>query len=170
METTEAECPVCYNASILYPLECDHQFCLSCIKALHLSGSPSSRISVQCPLCRTTVKRRYIQTLTETPERIRSVNLTDMVQSLLRNRSFVWIYEGRNNGWWYYNEEIQDLLQRAEARGEEVLQWCICGQSVHIDMVNNVQTNQCNGSVRDIKKISISETSSYLIKGIAGMK
>lgn len=93
----------------------------------------------------------------------------------IHNRSYVWLYEGRNNGWWYYDYDMQDILEEAWHNGQTedgvFLDWLICGQKVNIDLFNMQQTNSNNNAVRAIKRININDINStdLLIKGVAGM-
>jgi hypothetical protein len=87
----------------------------------------------------------------------------------IHSRPNVWIYEGRNNGWWYYDYDMQDLLENAWNADDRpvFLDWYICGQKVHIDFFNMQQTN-CN-AVRAIRRLNHKEIDGLLIKGVAGM-
>ena len=93
----------------------------------------------------------------------------------IQSRPFVWIYEGRNNGWWYYDFEMQDLLEEAWNAGELAIKTTTMSTSLTlvIDMRTMLQ-NGSNGSVRAIRRIATATTSAstsssdILIKGIAG--
>jgi hypothetical protein len=90
------------------------------------------------------------------------------VDILLLGRDLLWIYEGRNNGWWYYEQELQDVLETSYKQGQFTVDWIICGQSVTIDLIGMTQTNA--KAVRDIRRIGKDEICKYLIKGVAGMQ
>lgn len=48
------ECPICMeNYSMLNKLECSHEFCAQCL-------TKSSKINIQCPICRKPTNQRYI--------------------------------------------------------------------------------------------------------------
>ncbi len=166
----EEECTMCYSTNILYPMDCcgNHTYCLLCIKGLCYSVSPTSK--VQCPACRGVAKRKYIKTVCESPEKIKQINIRNLIDNLILNRDTLWIYEGRNNGWWYYDKELQDILESAHLVGDTTISWVICGQAVTLDLHSMTQLNVENKAIRNIKRIEKTHIYQYLIKGIAGMR
>jgi hypothetical protein len=86
------------------------------------------------------------------------------------DKTMTWIYEGRNNGWWYYTPEVQRALDKAYQSGKKSISWYLrsCGQTVTLDLVKMEQTNPHTDGVRRI--VNLTEPSSdYLIKGIGGI-
>ena len=165
------ECLMCANVNHLYPLECDkgHTFCLSCVKGLCLSSSPTVDRSL-CPLCRTPISKKYIRTIVNQPEIIKKVNIEPQLTEYCQNNEYIWIYEGRNNGWWLYDSDIQDALEKAHTDHEDTVSWVICGQNIVIDVKNNIQQTERTGAERNISRIHRKDTKDYLIKGWSGMR
>lgn len=162
---------MCYSTNILYPMDCAiHKYCLACIKGLCFSTSPSTNGKVQCPTCRHVAGPSYIRAICESPNKIQPIDLDSITEGLLRGREFLWIYEGRNNGWWYYDKDIQDALEVAHGEGRHQLEWIICGQPVFIDFGDMIQLNEDNSAVRHVERVPRSQLHLYLIKGIAGMR
>ena len=166
------ECCICRVQNYLYPIKCpgNHQYCLSCMKGMCMSSSPSVQIQpVQCPECRHKPARQHIRDICYDAGQIIKIPKEGLYQDIY-SRPNVWIYEGRNNGWWYFDYDMQDILEAAWERDETSLDWYICGQKVHIDFINKQQVNINNNSVREIRRISIKDNNSaLLIKGVAGM-
>ena len=166
------ECSLCTSDNYLYPLECpgNHSYCLSCIKGLCLSSSPTAIVRVQCPECRYTPSKKHLKVLCEDPSKVKKIP-HDVLTEQVHNKRYIWIYEGRNNGWWYYDYEMQDILENAFIKNEFFLNWVTCGQKICIDFTNMIQTNIDNGAVRSIKRLSPQEIikEQILVKGVAGM-
>ena len=141
-------------------------YCLACIKGLKFSTSPTTDGKVHCPGCRHVPGRGHIRALLEEPDKVKKIQLDKMIKKLWEGHEYLWIYEGRNNGWWYYDTDIQESLSNTD----HTLELLICGQRVVIDVVNLLQRNRDTGARRNIIKIHKSEMGDYLIKGIAGMK
>lgn len=172
------ECNMCTMDNYLYPLECpgNHKYCLSCIKGMSLSSSPGRARpeTFQCPECRYKITRRYIQCIYDTPNKILKV---DNVLNGLVSRPYVWLYEGRNNGWWCYNHEMQDIIEDAYLSNKDYVEWVVCGQKVKIDFIKRLQYNVDTDAIRAIQRISGNEINKgqsthdhLLIKGVGGMQ
>jgi hypothetical protein len=82
------------------------------------------------------------------------------------SRPSVWIYEGRNNGWWYYDLPMQDLLEESWNAKELTVDTT----ELIVDMKTMSQTT-LSGAVRAIRRISpVYDISGLLIKGVAGRR
>lgn len=180
-------CTLCNIPNYLYPTGCssNHECCIFCLKGLVLSCSPpnTNRSVISCPYCKRNSSPKYFRQLNEHPETIRNHNILDQLNILHLKRDHHWLYSGRNNGWWYFNDELQTVLEKHYQKIDkdkkaaigcinECFTWMICGQQLEFDLVNMRQTNLESRSIRDIKRISSGqlEGNSLLIKGIAGMK
>lgn len=170
-DINKKHCCLCTMDNFLYPIDCPghHHFCLTCIKCLCISGSPSTQ-PVQCPLCRHMPSRAHINNICTDSGKIYKVPRHKLYNDI-HKRSKVWIYEGRNNGWWYYDLELQDVLDEAQDSNKTYLDWTICGQPVCFDFLNMKQTNTCSNAVRAIKYLSHDDIirEKLLIKGVSGM-
>jgi len=104
----------------------------------------------------------------DNPSKIRKIN--DPIIDIIFKEypEGVWIYEGRNNGWWIYDRDVQDAL--IAGKNDRYIEWMICGHIVHIDMGTKIQTNKVTKSKRFIKKITSADRNNYFLKGVAGMK
>lgn len=141
--------------------------------------------SVKCPQCRYQLDRDHIRNICEDTAKIMRIPEEQLYRNIHQRSHIlgkcVWIYEGRNNGWWYYDYEMQDMLENAwlhfektksaEAEAEPAPEWYICGQRIYIDFENMEQINCNNNAVRAIRRVSTNDidTCGLLIKGVAGM-
>lgn len=167
----EAQCCLCTMDNFLYPIDCpgNHHFCLTCMKSLCISGSPTS-LPVQCPLCRHTPSRSHVNNICTDSGKIRKVSRSKLYRNIYKLTN-VWIYEGRNNGWWYYDLELQNVLETAWNDDQTYLSWTICGQSVNFDFFNMTQTNTQSKAIRAIKRLTHEDIirDDLLMKGVSGM-
>jgi len=132
-----------------------------------MSGSPSSQ-PLQCPLCRHIPDRKHIRNICYDAGQVLRIPEQGLYSDL-QSRPYVWLYEGRNNGWWYYDYDMQDLLEEAWCEHRLSIDWLVCGQKTHFDLQGMQQTNLTNNAIRDIKRLAINDVSGLLIKGVAGM-
>ena len=86
------------------------------------------------------------------------------------------MYEGRNNGWWYFDYELQDMLEQSYSEMDGSMstntefEWVICGQRIIIDFSTMEQYNTKNGAVRKVRRYpKDSIPDDVLVKGVAGM-
>lgn len=162
------ECCLCTTTNHLYPLKCpgDHMYCLSCIKGIYLSSTLMNHF--RCPECRHEPKRQHLIMLCEEPHRIKQISRETLLATI-EEKPYVWLYEGRNNGWWYYDYDMQDILEDTYNSGKKILEWVVCGQKISLDLVNMIQTNNDNQAMRSIKRTVPQATKNIIIKGVAGM-
>lgn len=165
------ECCLCRSKNHLYPMDCPglHRYCLGCIKGLCISTSPSAQ-PVKCPECRYRPDRKHIRNICNDAGQIQKISVPELYNDI-DSRPYVWLYEGRNNGWWYYDYELQDELESAWKNGQASLSWYICGQSICIDFQRMIQENQTTGAVRAVQRLKRCDIDvcGLLIKGVAGM-
>ena len=172
----EKQCPLCAVDNYMYPTGCgnnEHVACITCLKGNAIVRSPTTNIdklaSIKCPYCTRSSARSYYTKLNENPEQIQRHNVSQRIEQISRN-DYVWLYQGRNNGWWLFDLELQDLLTEKYEKSLFEFEWSICGQKMSYDFDNMLQTNTHSYSVREIKRITTSELKNYLIKGVSGMK
>jgi len=164
------ECKICMTVNHLFPIACPggHKYCLSCIKGLSLSSSPSGRGSISCPTCRHPLPRNYCNDICNDSRQIHEIDKTQLFENIL-NKDHIWLYEGRNNGWWCFDYEMQDMLEEAHNNEDQDFDWYICGQRIIIDFSTMEQHNTKNNAVRKIQRIKSEDIGTLLIKGVGGM-
>jgi hypothetical protein len=135
-------CNICYSSELGWIGKCirNHHVCMSCA------------CSKVCPVCNSVL---------ELP--------SGLGLGLGLGLGMVWLYEGRNNGWWYYGPDMQRILEKAYQVGKSKLSWYTCGQVLHIDLKSMQQINPSTDGVRRVIRISPEQHSLYLIKGTAGL-
>ena len=161
-DDNRTECYICSNITFLYKLECGHEFCMSCIKRIYMD-----KISKKCPSCRARISRQHFAKIIDFPENIRIIGNFD---KYLSSYSHIWLYKGRNIGWWIFDLEFQDILEKSYGKEEPNLILNICGNQVNIDFKQLIQRNTVNNSIRAIKRVIKKDLSKLLVKGLSGMK
>uniref|UniRef100_A0A6C0J9J8 WWE domain-containing protein n=1 Tax=viral metagenome TaxID=1070528 RepID=A0A6C0J9J8_9ZZZZ len=171
-------CYLCQTLSFLYPTGCgndEHEACMLCIKGTTLSRSPQSnnlrsvlKTEVECPYCMTKSSKYYMVKLEQTPKKIKEHDIKIAINRLIAIFDQLWLYQGRNNGWWLFNEEVHEQLEKFSKDINNKFEWVICGQTMEYDFKHMIQRNVKNGSVRCIKQIGINDIDNHVIKGIAG--
>ena len=139
-------------------LSCDHIVCFYCISQMIKYNKSDHQRFISCPLCR---KHTTIKDLTFP---IRS-NLTPPV----------WIYQGRNNGWWVYDGINRQQIEKSyvsyvsNTDNNEIV--ISAGPYKYtINFKNMIQTSQYNGAQRNIfRVVDEGVFKSFLIKGISGI-
>lgn len=143
----DEECIICNVVTTLQELPCKHKYCILCVKGI-INTKPTYQPAL-CPVCRTEITTYSSPKITIPKHKY----------------VFVWLYQGRNNGWWIFDDEMQEKLSLAT----ESFTWLLSGQEIRFDIVNMIQENLETGSVRFIKRIHIDDIDQYLIKGISGL-
>lgn len=173
----EKQCPLCAVDNYMYPTGCgndDHIACITCLKGNAISRSPTTNIdkisTIKCPYCTRPSSRSYYKQLNENPERVKNHDISKRVNHIISNYDYIWLYQGRNNGWWLFDLELQDILTEKYQNSCFNFEWSICGQKMLYDFDNMMQINTHSQSVREIKRISTDEIPLLLIKGVSGMK
>jgi len=149
-----------------------------CIKGNTLSRSPPSynlksvlRTAVECPFCKQKSRPYYLVSLEQEPSKVRNHDINSHISNFCKDNEHIWIYHGRNNGWWTFDQELQTNLEHYYIIDKgNIFKWVICGQSMEYDFSEMIQRNINNGSVRSIKRINTDELEQYVIKGMAGVK
>jgi hypothetical protein len=122
-----------------------------------------------CPACTAPITRTYFNTLSERPEKIRRIG---QINEIIRDLEWVWLYEGRNIGWWIFDIEFQELLEESYDGGAGSVDISTGGVKITVNFHDMIQKNTHNSAVRKILRIQrgLLGTSRLTIKGIAGMK
>jgi hypothetical protein len=158
------ECTVCANNTFLYPLDCSHSFCMSCIKQICENNNR------KCPGCTKKISKKYNKTLVNSPEKIKEIGLQSILKELEQDYQWLWLYKGRNVGWWLFDLAEQSLIEDSYQRGEAELPLMISGNEIVLKFGQMIQESHHSHSIRDLKRISVSDINGILIKGISGMK
>lgn len=170
------QCAICHTKSFLYPAGCsdNHVACILCLKGITLSKSPPKygldskyHSTVCCPFCGEHSPSNYYSLLEEHVEFIKSFNIQSEIRCYQQNYKYLWLYQGRNNGWWLFNNEMQKVLTEKMPNN---FKWLICGQTMEYNFKTMKQCNTQNGNIRLIKRIPSDKLSTVLVKGISGMK
>ena len=157
------ECPIC-KSNFKFPIKlgCGHEFCYLCLKA-------SLRLNNNCPYCRQDTVPPKINEEAKFPD-----------DQKLEIPVIIWIYSGRNNGWWYYD---LDTNLELETKYTEYLKdknkferkvWLL-SKPYQINFITMTQiSDDIHSNIRKIKRIDTSvesiDTFNKLIKGIAGLQ
>ena len=149
-------CPVCQDEPV-NPVElpCSHVFCYLCVKGVAArSGS--------CALCRQRIPIGYI----ESP----SVLNADSLHVKLQNSSskkYHWFYEGKNGGWWMYEDRTSEEIERGFVEKAKSLKIQISGFTYLVDYESMVQLREDRPNRK--RKIKRDIASSDGVKGVAGI-
>lgn len=173
MEEKEDEdniCMICYESyTHKIRLECNHNFCHSCIKGSLL------KIGEKCPLCTLKIKKKFRKYILETPEEV----VTE-IESVKDEQDGIWFYSGNNLGWWYYDNKTNDILEELYnlyhegelSKSKNMVS--ICGYLFTFDFDSMMQINKENGAVRSITRVEKDDLDKFkennLLKGISGIK
>ncbi|CAL8092496.1 unnamed protein product [Orchesella dallaii] len=153
-EGSESECPVCLLPCMLpVQVPCGHVFCFMCIKGAVISQNNG------CPMCRALIPATaLINPVLKNPN-----ELSNGVKMVNRRE---WYYQGRQGGWWQYDERTMQELERAFSQKLPTLQLTISGRCYTVDFSQMVQYRVDNGHIvyRRIK-----HGSNVGIKGVAGI-
>jgi E3 ubiquitin-protein ligase RNF146 len=127
----------------LQELHCSHKYCILCVKGL-INTTP------KCPVCRAVITGY-------------NSNATAIAKN--KYQSHVWLYHGRDDSWWIFDDELQEKLSHAKTS----FTWLLSGQQMHFDVVNMVQENLETRSIRYIKKNATNTMTDHTLNGIAGV-
>jgi len=186
----DLDCCICLETA-LYPVDlpCSHKFCYLCIKGCYQTDQ-------KCPLCRQSIPAKYIEkpkllrkkslkrsgstSKSSFGKKKRPIPSTPMSpsssatpsgssapESLPVSPTQVWFYQGRNGGWWQYDERTGAAIDEAVAKGENSLETVIAGNIYVLDLVGKVQILKNNPAIKRNMKQDSSLADS---KGIAGLE
>jgi hypothetical protein len=79
-------------------LSCNHKFCYLCLKETVKHGGNV------CPMCRADIPQDFAENAAESIENMNDVNYI---------YPFRWAYSGRTDGWWFYQEDHNDIIEKA---------------------------------------------------------
>lgn len=147
------ECAICLEDIYLeLELPCKHKFCFMCIKQ-------NIEISSTCPMCR----KKF------------SSNILEKSSTKQLEENIKWMYRGRNNGWWCYTTYLNLQIEQRYQKYQKTLdisirefQCEILGREYTINF--DKMTQDCDGNIRDIKRIEDAVSDEDLVKGISGMR
>lgn len=156
-----------------------------CIKGCYLSDA-------KCPLCRGNIPKKCIEKpkLVDSEDkgkksRKRKKSCTGGASKKSKNSvpavanessdasvselppELVWFYEGRNGGWWQYDERTEVLINQAVSKGENSLEVLLAGNVYVLDFVGRLQMLKSNPSVKRNMKQDVPNAPDT--KGIAGL-
>lgn len=199
-------CCICLEKPKLpYQLDCKHQFCYLCLKFAMLSNT------LTCPLCRSEVSPDVLEKASlENTSKINNTNsktkldidFEKITNNEIHDKStkninkYHWLYSGRQEGYWKYDNMSQTLIE------SEYRKWLEKEDNIDDDFKPNyksdeeldkngyilinvggvnpfyfnfhkmIQYNHRNGAIRPIKRLSDIEIeeNDIFIKGIAGLK
>lgn len=159
------ECNCCAGITYLYSLNCSHQFCMSCIKRVYLD-----RDNQKCPACTATIDRDFFDLITDHPEKIRKIDPIPQIIANVPENGYVWLYKGRNLGWWLFDMEQQSEIETYFQNAEQVCKILVCGNPITLNFATMTQRNPKNKAKREICRVKKSNIGKYLVKGLSGMK
>ena len=114
-----------------------------------------------CALCRGTIPANYL----ENPS---VVNRSDVHAKLcLKSKKYHWFYEGKNGGWWMYEEKTSDELEEGFSRHVPFIKIQISGFMYVIDYEKMLQVREDHPNRKRKIKRDILECDG--LKGIAGL-
>jgi hypothetical protein len=157
IDKIDTVCPICLDPTkTTIHIICNHIFCYLCLKETVKYGN------YKCPICRADIPQDFAENAFECID-----NAKDEI------RKSVWSYSGRNNGWWFYQEDHNLIIEEAwklykESNGPETVIVSICSVNYTVDLKNMLQISFNNNSVRKIKRmenVTLKDS-----KGIAGLK
>jgi hypothetical protein len=99
----ENTCTICfcnYEPEFFAELPCTHKFCYFCLK-----GTMNTSNYLSCPLCRRTIPIEFFEHFTKIVKKEDLDNVTKYQSK--------WMYSGRNGGWWFYQKECDELIEKA---------------------------------------------------------
>ena len=159
--STNEDCVICLGKMVnSFTLPCDHTFCYMCLKRVAEDRKP-------CPLCNALIPNFVLEKVKVSEE---SINLKDVVGK--------WMYSGRNNGWWYYSPEHDEIIEevwnmakkyRPDSLGSISLNINILGRLYLIDFDKMTQSAD-SGVIRNIKRVEKFDEGDDDVKGISGIQ
>lgn len=79
----------------------------------------------------------------------------------------MWFYEGRNGGWWQYDERTNACIEKCLTDGLSSIEVMLAGNIYVLDLAAKVQMQKNNPAIkRNMKKDLLTAQA----KGIAGLK
>ena len=144
-------CAICLDVlKLKYSVPCKHSFCYLCIKRY-------TALKPVCPLCRARIPLSII----EEASAEEGVTLEELKGE--------WMYSGRNGGWWYYDSELDEIIEKKYREDPtSIFEMEIMGATYTIDLGSMKQTAP-NHFIRSIKR-SADQSDSDIVKGIAGLR
>uniref|UniRef100_A0A8D8XBY5 E3 ubiquitin-protein ligase n=1 Tax=Cacopsylla melanoneura TaxID=428564 RepID=A0A8D8XBY5_9HEMI len=148
------DCAICLQPCV-HPakLPCSHIFCFLCLKGF-------AQQSRRCAMCRTPIPHNYL----ERPELVQVPEPTSL------ENGYQWFYEGRNGGWWRYEERMSDEIEQNYAsNAKDVFETLICGEVYVVDLAQMIQFPKHHPSRSRKIKRELLEQMGRQCKGVAGI-
>ncbi|XP_062130457.1 uncharacterized protein LOC133841762 isoform X4 [Drosophila sulfurigaster albostrigata] len=100
-QSAALECAICLQTCI-HParLPCGHIFCFLCVKVLAYKNR-------RCAMCRREIPAEFL----DHPQLVNGID--DIYATRATEDGYQWYYEGRNGGWWAYDERTNDDIETA---------------------------------------------------------
>lgn len=165
MSALESHCFICASETeLMVSLECPgkHQFCILCVQGIANQSLHAYNDTFPCPMCRHEVSKKSLE----------KVFLSEKVVSVLKDKDTdVWCYSGRQHGWWAFepqmNEELEKAYQEYLSNNSNKTHKLKIGTITYTyDFEKMIQVSD-KGNIRKICK---SKTSNNSLKGIAGLQ
>ena len=149
-------------------LSCKHKFCYLCLKETVKHGD------YKCPMCRADIPQDFAENAVESIDNLDNVNYV---------YSFRWAYAGRTGGWWFYQEDHNDIIEKGwqlykSGDGVSQVEITVCSTNYTIDFCNKIQLHSnCVGihprggfdpAARKIKRME--NVTLIHTKGVAGLR
>ncbi|XP_023033081.1 uncharacterized protein LOC6645447 isoform X4 [Drosophila willistoni] len=95
------ECPICLQTCI-HParLPCGHIFCFLCVKGVAYKNR-------RCAMCRREIPAEFL----DHPQLVNGID--DICATRATEDGYQWYYEGRNGGWWAFDQSTNDEINLA---------------------------------------------------------
>lgn len=148
-------CSVCQDKAVNpVKLPCSHIFCFLCVKGL----VARSRV---CALCRTVIPANYL----DSPCILDDEDLDSKLKS--NPERYHWFYEGRNGGWWMYEEKTSDEIEKGYGNHESSIKIRVAGFMYVVDYEKMLQSREDRPERK--RRIKRDVVQSDDVKGVAGL-
>ncbi|ODM97902.1 hypothetical protein Ocin01_08778 [Orchesella cincta] len=147
------DCAVCLLPYVLpVKLPCGHVFCFMCIKGSILNNN------YNCPICRGGIPFSILSNPVVE-------DLNQLTDSLKQDNRRKWYYEGRQGGWWQYDERTMNELETAFSNNFPTCRFVAAGHVYVVDFTHMMQYRL--GSENIFRRIKNGDSDG--VKGVAGI-
>lgn len=155
----ESLCYICLESVNQLPtiLPCKHKLCFYCLY------QQISRDMLTCPCCR----RKF------SPENVKIPSLNkNSDDSGDSDENILWLYNGRNNGWWKYDDTNSHKLEteycKTKGGAENIVKISAGINQFIVNLSSMIQINVVTKSERYVRRIC-KKPKRLLIKGMSGI-
>lgn len=184
MAESTKSCVICfcdYASNYFAQLPCEHEFCFFCLKSTINAKKKMNDLSITptspfCPICRQVIPPNFEDNFTKliSKEELESIKCKSK-----------WMYSGNNGGWWFYQEDIGEVIEEAwvkyvesEDDNDSCVDVMIHGDEYKICFKTMKQkSKECSWKTRNIKReenASLNDSYDSITnngnKGIAGIR